>query len=294
MYTTDDQEYINRITLRAKHLIQSRIWDSISEQSLDHWLSGLSLLKAELLGAYILDNLTYRTKDQYLSLLSSLVDQIFITLPQDTEPLSFINAFTSRLQHPIALSPVIGLNEPPTKSGPYILRLAQRKFRLKSTCMYWPNHLIQLEKLKYVIFIDDFCGSGKQFLDFLNSINFKELLLKFPDLEVVYAVTTIHEHGYETIKKNYSQIKIFYAEYLTHSNSNLLNDEFLDRYSINGFREKIREQYENVCLHVKPSSKFKYGYGSLGLSYSFAHSTPNNSLPILWMDSDALPPLVER
>lgn len=294
MNIRDEKEYIHIIETRARYLIQSKIWDSISEQSLENWISGLKVLRASLLGAYILDNLAFRTKNQYSALLDVLIDQVEVCVSNTQPAIPMIEAFNRRTKYPIALSPVIGMNEPPTKSGPYILRLAQRRFKLNSARMYWPHQLIQLEELNQVIFIDDFCGTGNQFLDFLDSINFDQLLLKFPHLKVSYAVTTLHENGLNTIKSKYSDITIYYSEYLTHSNSNLLHDKFLDRYEVDGFKEQIREQYEEVCLAIKPPSKFKYGYGDLGLSYAFAHSTPNNSLPILWRGTEVLPPLVER
>ena len=43
-----------------------------------------------------------------------------------------------------------------------------------------------------------------------------------------------------------------------------------------------------------PNSVSPLGYGDLALTFGFSHSTPNNSLPILWYGSAEWQPILER
>ena len=60
--------------------------------------------------------------------------------------------------------------------------------------------------------------------------------------------------------------------------------------------EKIAAQYDSAVkiLGLPQSIKLAGGYGGLALAYAFAHATPNNTLPIFWMGTENLTPLLDR
>ncbi len=299
--SVDEYDYIAQIIDRARNLIRTGVWEGIKEHRLDDWLGCLRNFDAELLAAYLLDNLTFRSRDQYLSLL----DTLFADLPMPpnsdgTKPAKMLleGLQLSAQDNPtggVRIAPVIGHMAPPTKSGPYILRLAQRRHGMDVCWLTWPHLLEKAGNITDLYFLDDICGTGDQFDEFLKSINFTTYRNSHPNLRVNYLVTTIHKRGFDHISKTYPYIKLRWAEHLSAVHS-VLSPECFDRYRVEGFAVKIRDQYERVITEAGFPEHEDYadGYGQLGLAYGFAHATPDNTLPIFWKQTPKLTPLLDR
>lgn len=300
MTSTDDQlDYIDQVFDRARKLVQTRVWDEIKEYRLEGWIGCLQNHGAELLGAYLLDNLCFRSRDQFFSML----DALFLDLPAYPSIPDDGGRLIDRLRgYPqqggpssIRLAPVIGLASPPTKSGPYILRLTQRRYMIRSDWLIWPHLLEKEEGLTDIIFVDDFCGTGKQFVDFANSIRLGELHSQRQNMCITYLVAAAHEIGIKKIQNELPFVKIKCAERLSAITS-VLEDECFERYQVDDFRNIVLEQYAHVTKQcgLPTSGKFAKGFGELGLAYAFAHATPNNTLPIFWRETNQWTPLLER
>lgn len=188
----DTADYIDQVVDCARKLIRTRIWEGMKEARLDSWLGCLRNYEAELLGAYLLDNLAFRSRDQFFSLL----DVLFLELSSPIDGVanrsgaSVLDSLRiGKSTNPncgVRIAPVIGHLAPPTKSGPYILRLAQRRFRIHSDWLIWPQLINQAETISDLYFLDDFCGTGEQFEEFANGINLPDFMDKHPKLQVTY------------------------------------------------------------------------------------------------------------
>lgn len=292
--TDDEQDYIDQVFDRATKSIQQGIWDVVTLDRLKAWWDCLDLHQAQLLGAYLLDNLCFRSRAQFHAMLDSL----FCGLRSNECGLESSGKLINFLQAPpvnsatreIALAPVIARSEPPTKSGPYILRLAQRRYVINHKWLIWPQYIHENNYLKAVIFVDDFCGSGDQFILFANDIELQRFHTEFPDVKIFYFVTTLHETGHKAILEEFEFIHIRYAERL-HKMHSVFSPECFARYDILGFQEKIFAQYDRV---IKSAGLSPNGYGQLNLAYTFSHATPDNTLPIFWKATSGWTPLVDR
>jgi hypothetical protein len=300
MMIADDQlDYIDQVFDRARKLVQARVWDEIKEHRLEGWIGCLQNHSAELLGAYLLDNLCFRSRDQFFSML----DALFLDLPAYPGMPDRGGRLTDRLRSfpqpgnasSIRLAPVIGLASPPTKSGPYILRLAQRRYGIRSEWLVWPHQLAKEERLTEIIFVDDFCGTGQQFVDFAKSIHLSKLHQERGDTRITYLVAAAHESGIKKIRCELPFVYVKCAEKLGPITS-VLDEKCFDRYQIDGFRDLVLEQYARVTAQcgLPTKGKFAKGFGELSLAYAFAHATPNNTLPIFWRETDLWTPLLER
>jgi hypothetical protein len=300
MISTDEQlDYIDQVFDRARKLVQTRVWDEIKESRLEGWIGCLQNHDAELLGAYLLDNLCFRSRDQFFSML----DALFLDLPAYPSAAGKGGQLVARLQanptanapEAIRLAPVIGPASPPTKSGPYILRLAQRRYGIRSGWLAWPHLLAQEQHLSDIIFVDDFCGTGKQFVEFAESIQLEELHAQRAHVGITYLVAAAHEKGIQHINETLPFVRVKCAERLGAITS-VLEDKCFARYDIAGFQELVIEKHDRVVKQCGLPSKGKFakGFGELGLAYAFAHATPNNTLPIFWFETDEWTPLLER
>jgi hypothetical protein len=292
----DESEYVDLVRDRAIRQIDSGVWEGIQRDRLTHWLGSLKNIDAELLGAYLLDNLCYRSREQY----NAMLDALFLDLPMPgTTPGLMVDALRGKRAANsncgVRLAPVIGHLAPPTKSGPYILRLAQRRFQLHSEWLVWPHLLGHAGKVTDLYLVDDFCGTGEQFDKFLRGIDFDQFRQANPKVNVTYLVTTIHTKGRDRIAKDYPYVRLKWAELLEQSHA-VLDASCLARYKVDGFADKITAQYAQAVkdLGLPSGGKMGDGFGELALAYAFAHATPNNTLPIFWMATQNLTPLLDR
>lgn len=293
--TEDQTDYVAQVTERARRLIQMGIWD-IPEHRLDAWLDCFKNYSCELLAAFLLDNLCLRSRHQF----ESLLDTLFYDLPDplgtnDDRLLSRLSNNPKTKVPELLLAPVIGGEQPPTKSGPYVLRLAARRYQIRSAWLTWPAKISTATGLKHVFFVDDFSGSGKQFEDFANSISLSQFHKSNPSVKFTYLVAAAHETGIEHIQENFPFVALKVGETLGHSNA-ILSDSNFERYQVKGFKKEIRRQYGDLTTSAKLPVKgpFKDGFGELGLAYGFSHGTPNNSLPIFWYETEYWSPLLDR
>lgn len=297
--TSDDQlDYIDQVFDRAKKLVRAGIWGDIKEQRLEAWRGCLGNYDAELLGAYLLDNLCFRSKEQ----VNALLDALFLDLPGQP-----VDSANSRLieqlrKNPgastrprICLVPVIGSSSPPTKSGPFVLRIVQRRYDIHPGWLAWPHKIPASDSLENLIFVDDFCGTGAQFTDFCCDIQLNALHDTYPALRVTYLVAAAHENGIQKVQEEFPFVNLVCAERLGKCNS-VLSHECFSRYQITGFQQLVMAQYNNVVRDagLLSSGKLVNGFGDLGLAFAFAHATPNNTLPIFWYDTDRWTPLLDR
>jgi hypothetical protein len=296
--TEDQQDYIEQVFERARNLVQQNgVWSEITPQRLEAWLGCFENHQASLLAAYLLDNLCYRSRGQFAAMLDVLFEDARLPFDDADAPL-IVDVLNKRLVNKaptICLAPVLGPGSPPTKSGPYILRLAQRRFRMRPEWMAWPTHIAYSKELTDVIFVDDFCGTGQQFCEFAADIKLCERHQEFAHVRFWYFVATIHETALEVLSETLPFVGIRYAERLSKFNS-VLEDDSFSRYQVPGFQALIMEQYKRIAKEAGLPQKgpFANGFGKLGLAYAYAHATPNNTLPIFWQDTDGWTPLLER
>lgn len=131
----DAKDYIDQIFDRAEKAIDIGIWDSINKHRLRAWSDCLDKYNAKLLGAYLLDNLCCRSRKQFKAMLDVLFRPLLSEICFPDQQGRLINTLAKKpsSQAPrVLFAPVIGLESPPTKSGPYILRLAQRQYNIHS------------------------------------------------------------------------------------------------------------------------------------------------------------------
>ncbi|MFM0565640.1 phosphoribosyltransferase-like protein [Paraburkholderia sediminicola] len=281
---TDTSLFISQAHDRARNLIKTGVWRSIELHRLNTWLIQFEQYDASLLGAVLLDNLIFKTRAQLLAMLEYLLicPQLCSGYQWDYE---LAEALARRKDIGVRLTPAISLAQPPTKSGPYILRLLQRHFRIRDEWLVWPQEIEQLDAgVKLLVIVDDFLGSGTQFSEFAKIAHLKQVNAARPEIRIVYLVAAAHEDGINELRQAFPFVEIVCADLLSAS-YHLFDSERLDakyRVSITGL---LRNQYLEIAGRAGLPLDGKagpFGFGNQGLSYAFEHATPNNSLPIYW------------
>lgn len=303
------QEFYDKVIHQCNTLIKMNIW-TISESNFISWISQFQTQNEKFFCACLLSRLIFRSKNQTYSLITSLFQSNLNNLFFENIELQgeLITKLTQKRNDPqIRLTPVINDDDPPTKSGPLIIRYAKKRFNLNEKWMIWASKLPSLfeQKKSYkIIFIDDFCGTGRQFEKFFQQIlentnqdeqKFWEMIQK-NEIKIIYAPLISFENGLNYLKLKYPFIKFTCSELLTDNNS-FFNESFWkeisnDKINVNHVQQWLTIFWQNKGF--KSSSIPIFGYENMALTIGFEHGTPNNTLPIFWQSNQNWKPLLER
>ncbi|MGO9022461.1 MAG: hypothetical protein ACLQVJ_29340 [Syntrophobacteraceae bacterium] len=144
-----------------------------------------------------------------------------------------------------------------------------------------PTLLRSTEVRKY-IFIDDFCGSGQQGVDYSEDIvsHIKSL---DPDTFVAYYMLFGTEKGINRIR-NETTFDDVQCVYELDNTFKVFDPE--SRYFSENVDKINKEVAEDICstygLLLEPTNPLGYEDGQLMIG--FHHNTPDNTLPIFWHD----------
>lgn len=142
-----------------------------------------------------------------------------------------------------------------------------------------------LKEVKYFVFIDDICGTGKQATS--NTSNVKRCVEKIhkvaPNSQILYFMIFGMSKGIQIIRESnlYDQIE---AVIELDESYRCFSDEsrYFDEHYTRDVAQSIAYKHGNKLI----GSKNALGFGNCQLLLSMHHNTPNNTLPIIWYDED--------
>ncbi len=283
-----------KVFSRARLLIQTGIWDGIEEDHLAGWIRGFETYSNPKLASLLLDSLIYRSPTQFRSMIRNLFMESPPELDPDTlgRPLWEVFAAPTASKQ-VRIAPVLGLESPPDKSGPYVLRVANRIYRFPRPTMIWPQAITKMsDEVKLLLFIDDFCGTGTQFTDFLReTVKLEQLLEARPNLKVGYLVAAAHQDGLEKIKRDFPKVIVYFADRLTTDHA-FLSQSHLGQFGNTEFVAEMNALYKNLSAAVglpMPGGSGSSQYSGLQLSAPIDPSTANSPARIVVGVRNSLP-----
>ncbi|WP_447784053.1 phosphoribosyltransferase-like protein [Pseudomonas germanica] len=290
--------FVESVISDSRNLISRGLWE-IPTARFDSWINQFVGPEEEFFAACLLDHLIFRTSSQFEAGLrslfrSNLQGKIFAGKSDEELMLRLAGRTDTKLR----VVPVIGEDDPPTKSGPLVLRRLQRIMHIRHKWLCWPWQAakkIRDSEINTVIFVDDFLGSGRQFETFFNQWEFSQLLI---DTNYYYASVVAHESGLDHIQKTFPYVKVISAEQLDISHDFFSEDVWsrLGQGTISAAEAKAWYLLFAKEKGLIPRTTGAFGTGDLSLAFGFSHSTPNNSLPIFWYENESTgwQPLLER
>lgn len=198
---------------------------------------------------------------------------------------------------------VTGETPNPTDSGYAICRKVRQLLHVPDENIVEPIEAIEHALMGgTVIFLDDFVGSGDQFLTtwkrkyLPRNLSFEDISSMKNNL-CLYITLVTTDFGLNNINKNAPNVIVSAAHCITEKStirgidlkgiSNQQLDVFLEKYS-----RRLTPQDDYIARHVAYK---KYGYKQRGLLFGFEHSIPDATLPIFWsLGRNGWTPLVER
>lgn len=291
----DERLFIEGTVNRAKQLVRQQIWSGVDEARLEAWFGQFEARQASLLGACLLDGFIFRSRAQVEAILHGALCRPELVGPIGDSDQAVVDALTSRKESGIRLAPVIRLEDPPIKSGTYVLRRLFKLLRLNQSWATWPQNLPHTPDLQLIIFVDDFCGSGQQFSEFAAFVGLDQLMASNPNCRFIYLTVAAHEDGIDHVHKTYPRVEFIAGEILG-ADHHFFKGENLRNFKVDGLVERLQADYDRIAKEVGfGRGKIPaLGFEEQALCYAFDHGTPNNTLPIFWNQRDQWSSLVDR
>mgnify|MGYP003673893273 CR=1 FL=1 len=292
--------FIDEVLAKCDVLKRAGLWPSEPVLRPRAWLQNFARADRQL-AAFLLDKFTFYNKRFTDVLLVASYHSIGDGMPKGPSAPS-----SSALVHSLAsaaFTPVKGERPNPTDSGYLLCRKARQLLGV-------PEHLIleTSDALDHayrgdtVVFLDDFVGSGDQFLKTWGSEDKTgrsfELAESKTGFVAIYVTLVTTDFGLCNINKHAPEVAVCATHILeakstinglTASNPGLQIeiDDLLTRYS------------SSLCptenyIATNPGY-LTHGYKNRGLMFGFEHSIPDATLPIFWSPgTNNWEPLIER
>lgn len=191
----------------------------------------------------------------------------------------------------------------PTDSGHRFATIVRNRLAVDEANIFWPadmvRHLAALDAKRPLIIVDDFAGSGDQFLDTWHEMvvvtadrtsSLVEEVRRLGIDECFLVVVAITHDGLNEIKERAPEISVIAAHALPpqaslrHPATNLVPGELVALVA------PAVEKYSRRAGVVGSP----WGHRELGVSIGFEHGVPDGTLPLYWHSSDSWVPLRRR
>lgn len=194
-------------------------------------------------------------------------------------------------------TPVAGETPNPTDSGYLLCRRARQVLKItESQIMTTSEALDAAKKGHLIVFVDDFIGSGDQFLTTWRDSFFSEAqkTYNFPAIYICLVGTSA---GIDRINQEAPTVAVC----VTHKIDNretFWGIENYDKPLYNQLDALLKKYAPRLTPHESYMSRLDYkiyGYKRRGLFFAFEHSVPDATLPIFWCrGTNNWEPLIER
>ena len=296
----DGTIYTRSIFRRCQDLIRHEIWSGIELNRLDTWIANFKTDEERYFSARVLDALIYRSDRQTIALMKQLFQRVIPDLARSRGLNSSLRVVYQSLQdHTVGpgvrVVPVIPPGESPTKSGTTIARMLRRNLRFHEAWFAYPHDVANLiNQVDGIIFVDDFLGTGTQFLrDFLVPTG---LASHLSSGRFVYTPLVGHVEGVNRLRTDCPDLHVDTVELLDDSHALFHKESGGFPDDVNS-TETARDFYYALLKNrrIDINGPERRGFGHFELAYAFEHAVPDNSLPILWWPhSEDWRPLFDR
>lgn len=248
------------------------------------WLNNFNNELDEYLALQLIDSLIVRSNQMakvgFARQLHSQIRQTLIERQVIDESMDLVQwkrlMQVGGLQNKIQFSPVY-TNEQAGESGNSIYRFISSELE---TGKYLLNE--SKNKPHAIVLIDDFIGSGKQFIDFSKKFNLEERL---ETQVIIYCPLVAYKIGIDEIKAKFPKLILLPVETIYEESSIFSGDK--DDF----FKNDTINTIESVKCHLV-SMQLKYasknmpswlGFENASLPLAFEWGCPNQTPSILWM-----------
>ncbi|MDH0056470.1 phosphoribosyltransferase-like protein [Stutzerimonas stutzeri] len=293
------EAHVNEVIAKCEVLKASGLWAREPKLRPRAWIQNFEP-KDRPTAAFLLDKFTFYNADLTSKLLiasyHSLGDGMAKSAIAQNLP-DILNGLNSA-----RLTPVKGESPNPTDSGYLVCRMARQSLHIDDKYVLdTDSALSHAYSGGTVIFVDDFVGSGDQFLTTWqppqsSNGSFKDAHDKSGFL-AIYVTLVVTDFGLGNIRRSAPNVSVCATHIL--SEKSTIRGILAENPGMQSAVEDLLERYSSRLTpsepYMKSSDYLKYGYKKRGLLLGFDHSVPDATLPIFWSQgTNNWEPLIER
>lgn len=201
-----------------------------------------------------------------------------------------------------AFSPVTGEHPNPTDSGYLLCRKARQLLGIPEDLIVQTHTALDYAyKGRPIVFLDDFVGSGDQFLTTWNRVtprgSFADAMAT-TGFVAIYITLVTTDWGLKVIHRSVPEVAVCAAHVLKCKNTvaGLVRGGIASAREIRTFLSKYAQRLVPKEDYIANNPAYlMYGYKKRGLLFGFEHSIPDATLPIFWSPgNNNWEPLVAR
>lgn len=277
------------------------LWESEPKIRPVAWLQNFEQ-EDRLLAAKLLDRFIFHSNQAVERMISAAYNAVCDGIPKgpsapDSQRLrsALINA---RFTH------VSGETDNPTDSGYLFCRLARQYLQIPEELFVGHEEALRHSDAGgTVIFLDDFVGSGDQFLSCWHrshlSVGNKSFssIFAVKDFSAGYINLMSLSEGVEAIHRYVPGLAISVAHMVERYSTiwGLIDEGVFDEFQLRSFLDKYIPRLSFRDSYMTSDINFmRYGYKERGTLLAFSHSVPDSTLPIFWCAGEGWQPLIER
>ena len=285
--------------------LNERIWEhSVNGELVQAWLAnfdgktGIEPAVERLHSLYLLSQFMYFGIREVRVLLKSMYRELFL-LPlvgELKERAADLSEFKALLKRELEVTKFLGVGNP-SESGVHLLYYFRQENQLSKDVFVDAARLYRTEEsngirkrvprfenVERYIFLDDLCGSGQTAIDYSQDF-LPDLLAVNPNIKVSYLSLFATSEGLNRVRnetvfgENCGAVYELDETYKWTDLSSRYHFELPAEIS----RPVLDLVAETYGTYLQPY--YPFGYHASGLLLGFAHNTPDNTLPVIWMES---------
>jgi hypothetical protein len=290
---------INDVLLKCEALKRAGLWAAEPHMRPRAWIANFEQ-SDRAIAAKLLDRFTFYNSALTDRLLVASFDSIGDGMPKGPNAPS--RAQLLSVIGSAVWTPVQGENPNPTDSGNLLCRRARQLLSVPEDRIVEADRAIAIAAQgRPIVFVDDFVGSGEQFLKtWTRSFNGESYAMVHSknSFTAIYVTLVATAQGIARIYKEAPSVAVCATHVLedraTIHGCSATDPQFAADIPL--FLQKYASRLRPQENYISGSARFlQYGFGSLGLMFGFHHSIPDATLPIFWAPGDgSWEPLIER
>ena len=290
----------SRLVEKERYFREFTVWPLISEFDSENWLSNFPLEERKV-AERLLINFTYFNEQMTDALLRTAVQSYFsVAIKNETADIRKMDDYIRETAFVICE----GESPRPTDSGHLFARKLRDRFNIPEDQIFWPRSALeQRSRFSRFVFIDDFTGSGNQFLKtWRTKHNVSDTQMSYGDfskqskLAFAYCCCIATTKARKEIKREAPSVALCPAHLLTEeSNAVSLSSRTWEDSDALAAIQVIKAASSRAGYEAENCGQDDWrGYHCLGLTLAFNHGIPDASLPIFFSQRNDWRPLIVR
>lgn len=250
----------------------------------------------------LLESLVYFSMEQTTKLSTSLFHSLSSEVTQHANSYAARKELWLKFLDECLVTFPTGETPNPTDSGHTFARLARQELSIREDQLLYPQQVVELlygRESRPVVIIDDFAGSGEQFMKTWQRlysmpdgqrVSFHQIVSS-SNPKIFYIPTVATSYALERIKREAPLVNLRSAHILSERYSAVGTDSVVFPPQL---RDRARDFIRRSSETAGISPQDQLGFHCLALAIGFEHSVPDATLPIIWKDTQSWHSLLRR